>query len=51
MQFFVADMKRRNPGIKHPMWVVDGVAHNEARVLGSPCGHAALFGDGNCPGN
>jgi pimeloyl-ACP methyl ester carboxylesterase len=51
MQAFFTDMKRRNPGIKHPMWVVDGVAHNEARVFGSPCGRAALFGDGTCPAN
>ena len=34
-----------------PMWVVEGVAHNEARVFSSPCGRAALFGDGVCPGN
>jgi pimeloyl-ACP methyl ester carboxylesterase len=51
MQFFVADMKRRNPGIKQPMRVVDGAAHQEAKVFGSACGRAALFGDGNCPGN
>jgi pimeloyl-ACP methyl ester carboxylesterase len=51
MQAFVADMKRRNPGIQHPMWMVDGVAHNEARVFGSPCGRAALFGDETCSGN
>jgi hypothetical protein len=49
MQSFFADMKRRDPAIKHPMWVIDGAAHNEARVFGSPCGSAALFGDGNCP--
>jgi pimeloyl-ACP methyl ester carboxylesterase len=51
MQAFVTDMKQRDPGIRHPMWVVAGAAHNEARVLGSPCGRAALFGDGTCPAN
>jgi pimeloyl-ACP methyl ester carboxylesterase len=48
MQAFLADMKRRDPGIKHPMQVIDGVAHNEAHVFGSPCGRAALFGDAVC---
>ena len=52
MQFFVADMKRRNGGLpRQHIWIVDGAAHNEAKVLGSPCGRAALFGDGTCAGN
>jgi hypothetical protein len=50
MQFFFADLKQREgTALKHRMWVIDGPAHNEARVLGSPCGRAALFGDADCP--
>jgi pimeloyl-ACP methyl ester carboxylesterase len=50
MLFFFADMRQREPAVKHPMWVVDGAAHNEAAVFGSPCGRAALFGDAACSG-
>ncbi|HXO03123.1 MAG TPA: hypothetical protein VN900_13775, partial [Stellaceae bacterium] len=50
MQFFFAELKLSEGGtLKHWMSVIDGAAHNEARVLGSPCGRAALFGDANCP--
>jgi hypothetical protein len=49
MQFFVADMKRREgDALRQHMWVIDGVAHNEARVFGSPCGRAALFDAPGC---
>ncbi len=52
MQFFFADMNRRDAGIiRHHMWVVTGAAHEEAKVLGSPCGRAALFDDTVCRGN
>ena len=51
MEAFVADMKKRDPGIEHRMWVVPGAAHAEAKVLGSPCGRAALFGGGSCSEN
>lgn len=51
MRAFVAEMKRRDgDAFRQPMWVVPGVAHNEAKVFGSPCGRAALFGDAKCPG-
>jgi hypothetical protein len=50
MRLFFADMRQRDPGVKHPMWVVDGAAHNEAAVFGSPCGRAALFGNAACSG-
>ena len=49
MQFFVAEMLRRGAGLNQRVRVVEGTAHNEARVFGSPCGRAALFGDANCP--
>lgn len=49
MRFFFADMRQRNADIlRHRLRIVDGAAHNEARVLGSECGRAALFGDGGC---
>jgi hypothetical protein len=52
MQFFLADMKRRDGAtFKQRMWVIPGVAHNEARVFGSPCGRAALFDETGCPGS
>ena len=51
MQFFFAEMKLRDASIlRHRMWVIDGAAHNEARVFGSPCGRAALFDASGCPG-
>ena len=51
MQFFLADMKQRNgETFRQPLSVVPGVAHNEAKVFGSPCGRAALFGDAKCAG-
>ena len=50
MQFFFADLKRRaGAAFKQRMWVVPSAAHNEAKVFGSPCGRAALFGDAICP--
>jgi hypothetical protein len=52
MQFFLADMKQRDgEAFRQPVWVIPGVAHNEAKVLGSPCGRAALFDDATCPKN
>jgi hypothetical protein len=51
MQFFLAEMKLRGAGaFKQPMWVIDGAAHNAAKVLGSACGRAALFDQAGCPG-
>ncbi|HTW51801.1 MAG TPA: hypothetical protein VME45_07910 [Stellaceae bacterium] len=51
MEFFVADMKHRDgDAFRQPLWVVPGVAHNEAKVLGSPCGRAALFDEPGCAG-
>jgi hypothetical protein len=48
---FFADMRRRDGDmLRQELRVVDGVAHNEARVWGSPCGRAALFGEAGCPG-
>ena len=32
----------------HRLLVVPGVGHNNRSMFGSPCGRAALFGDGNC---
>ena len=50
MQSFFAALKlREGSALKHRMWVIDGPAHNEARVLGSPCGRAVLFSDADCP--
>ena len=52
MLFFLADMKQRDgAALRQPMWVIPGVAHNEARVFGSPCGRAALFDDTPCQKN
>jgi len=52
MQFFFADLKRRaGAAFRQHMWVIPGAAHNEAKVFGSACGRAVLFGDGTCPGN
>ena len=49
MQAFVAAMKLRNgAAFRQRLWVIDGAPHNEAKVFGSPCGRAVLFGDGNC---
>lgn len=52
MRSFFAELKLRDgAALGHQMRVVAGAAHNAAKVLGSPCGRAALFGDGDCPGN
>lgn len=52
MRSFVADLKQRDGvAFKQKLRVVDGAAHNEAKVFGSPCGRAALFGDADCPEN
>jgi hypothetical protein len=49
MRFFLAAMARRDGNAFHqPMHVVAGAAHDEAKVFGSPCGRAALFGDAAC---
>jgi pimeloyl-ACP methyl ester carboxylesterase len=49
MKFFLADMRRRDSDVlRHHMWIIDASAHNEARVFGSACGRAALFGNGIC---
>jgi hypothetical protein len=51
MQFFFAALKQRDGGLpRQHMASIGGAAHNEARVFGSPCGRAALFGDAACPG-
>ncbi|MGA8398873.1 MAG: hypothetical protein WB697_03240, partial [Stellaceae bacterium] len=51
MQFFLADMKQRDGvAFRQPMRIIPGVAHNEARVFGSPCGRAALFDEPGCAG-
>jgi hypothetical protein len=36
--------------MKQHLWIIAGAAHNEARVLGSPCGRAALFDEPGCTG-
>jgi hypothetical protein len=47
---FFAMLRRRDGGVPaQRLRVVDGVAHTEARVWGSPCGRAALFGEAGCP--
>jgi pimeloyl-ACP methyl ester carboxylesterase len=52
MEFFVAALKQRDTAaFRQPVHVIDGAAHNEAKVFGSPCGRAALFGDATCPEN
>lgn len=51
MQSFVAGLKRRDGNaMRQPLWVIAGVAHNEARVFGSPCGRASLFEERGCAG-
>jgi hypothetical protein len=51
MQLFFAALKQHDGDLaRQHMAIVDGAAHNEARVFGSPCGRAALFGDGACAG-
>jgi len=51
MQFFLADMKQRDgEAFRQPIRIIPGVAHNEARVFGSPCGRAALFDEPGCAG-
>jgi hypothetical protein len=51
-QAFFADLAfREGKALSHRLRVVDGAAHNAAKVLGSPCGRAALFGDEDCPAN
>lgn len=50
MQGFFAYLKyREGRALAHRLWIVDGAAHNAAKVLGSPCGRAALFADQDCP--
>ena len=50
-QFFFQTMKRQTGGaLKQRLYVVDGAAHNEAKVLGSPCGRSALFDQPGCGG-
>jgi pimeloyl-ACP methyl ester carboxylesterase len=51
-KFFFAAMKSHAPAIlRHRMWIIDGAAHNAAKVLGSPCGRAALFDEPGCTGS
>ena len=48
---FFEDMRQRDADIlRHSLHVVDGAAHEAAKVLGSPCGRAALFDEKDCPG-
>ena len=48
-QAYFAIMRRRDGDIlRHRMSVVAGAAHQAAKVLGSPCGRAALL-DANAP--
>lgn len=50
IQSFFQQLKQRDSrAFKQQMWVIDDAAHNAARVLGSPCGRAALFDTGGCP--
>ena len=45
-EYFYALMRQRDGAALHQtLSVVPGAAHNAAKVLGSPCGRAALFGD------
>ena len=47
--FFVAAMRARDgAALDQRVAVVEGAAHNEARVFGSPCGRAALFDEAGC---
>ena len=49
MKFFLADMRARDGAMfRQHAWIIDGSAHNEARVFGSACGRAALFRDAAC---
>ena len=51
-KFFFAAMRSRAPAtLAHRLWVIDGAAHNEAEVFGSPCGRAALFDASGCTGS
>jgi len=44
-------MKQRDgEAFRQPIRIIPGVAHNEARVFGSPCGRAALFDEPGCAG-
>lgn len=44
-QNFYAMMRQRDGGALHQTFhIVPGAAHNAVKVLGSPCGRAALFG-------
>lgn len=48
---FVAVMRQRDgERFRHRAWTIPGAAHNAERVLGSACGRAVLFGDGDCSG-
>jgi hypothetical protein len=49
--FFAELELREGRALIHRMRVIDGAAHNAAKILGSPCGRAALFDDADCQGD
>ena len=50
MTGFFDIMRQRDGTVPNQrMRVIDGAAHNAAKVLGSPCGRAALFEETGCP--
>jgi len=46
--FFTILHQRDGDNLKQGMHVIGGVAHNAAKIFASPCGRAALFGEGEC---
>jgi hypothetical protein len=48
--YFHAMEARDGAALKQFLAAAPGAAHNAAKVLGSPCGRAALFDDKDCPG-
>jgi pimeloyl-ACP methyl ester carboxylesterase len=50
---YFAYLEMRHPELKQPgasqqLWLVPGVEHDGDRMFSSPCGLAALFGEGTC---
>ena len=48
--FFAVMRQRDGAALRQTLTIIPGAAHNAAKVLGSPCGRAALFDGGECSG-
>ena len=49
LSYFAYLQARDGALLKQRLWQAPGAGHQYARVLGSPCGRAALFSEAGCP--